>query len=264
MLVGPLIRLSFLSRAIRFGGPSNLALEPALKMSDEAADADGGSFPAEQVDALRSKVSDLGTDLPASSSIPSVETGNRADIVTNVRLLGIFPTAQWQSDPTIPDFVSDCHNYRIGYYNVAECDVTDAAGTTTRLVLVINAGDGDCNTGYWGGAFESEGRHSVVARFESVGDTETAVEEESGGISGFVTYAEGEGDIGENERVLQFPQFKDPEEEDMEGVEYFSGLFPGTCRTQLEKIMGVLMGRLMQGREWRALPKSLRDYGNVI
>lgn len=235
-------------------------------MSDEkeqdAADPSDrqGTFPTDQVANLRSKSSELGAELPAPASISSIETGNHTDIVTNVRLLGIFPTVEWKSDPTMPDFVG-YHKHRIGYYNVAECDITDAAGTKTRLVLVINAGDGDCNTGYWGAAFESKGANRVVARFRSVGDTETATEEEGGGIQGFVPYNE----KSEGEGGLHFPLFKEDEDEDEdeeERVAYFSGLWPGMCGTQLEKLLGIVMGRLMQGREWRALPKPLKNYGN--
>lgn len=237
-------------------------------------------YPVDAMEALRRKRSDLGgdTSLPAATLLPPARTGGRFDVVAQVRLLGCFPTAAWRADPALPDFVS-YHTFRIGYYAAAECVITDAEGTETGLVLVINQGDGDCNTGYWGGVFERHVPHRCVARMRSVGDMETAVREVEG-IVGFVPYAEGEDHVDgaaglDNEGgeecppgIICFPRFKsnekeeESEEEEDARIEYFSGLFPGLCQTQLEKILGITMGRMMQAREWRMLPKSLRNYGN--
>jgi len=205
-------------------------------------------------------------------TIPSVETGGRSDIVTNLRLLGTFPTASWEDDLTIPEFVGDCHDYRIGYYRVAECTVTDGAGKAYPIALVINDGNGDCNTGFWGGAFllppdegGEAGEWTTVARFWSKGDTETRVEAD---WPGFVDHKEsGDG-------ALLFPLYKeredyldsdDDEEEEDYREEYFSGLCPGFCKSQVEKLLGLTLEEMMMERSlWKQVPESLKDYGDIV
>ena len=104
-----------------------------------------------------------------------------------------------------------------------------------------------------------------------MGDAETAVREVEG-LAGFVRRTrkgEDRGGSAADRGAICFPRVKPREEEDEEGgeegdarIEYFRGLSPGRCHAQLENILGLAVGRMMQAREWRTLPKSLKNYGD--
>jgi hypothetical protein len=72
--------------------------------------------------------------------------------VVKYRHIGNFDTHEWRSDPNLPrsNRWSDC-----GYY-VIEADFYDAEATdepSLKAVLVLNQGDADTNSGFWGCLF---------------------------------------------------------------------------------------------------------------
>lgn len=175
--------------------------------------------------------------------------------ISNINLLGYFPTKEWKDDPTMPDFVS-YHKFKLGFYTVAEFDMTDASGKVhEKVTTVINNGDGDCNSGHWGGIFVET---QCIAKIWSSGDTESTVEEEN--VEAL------KNDIQNNfvfqeYRNIEFPAHKESEEEEDDDdykEEYFSGLVPGKCKSELEKILGVAMKEIMTSKNWRLLHHCLR------
>jgi hypothetical protein len=214
-----------------------------------------GTFPSAPVAALREAHQEL---IPSPESIPVTIAAGRQDIVTNLILLGYFPTVKWKDDPMMPEFCA-YHKFRIGYYQVANCDLCDASGNVMQLTVVVNVGDGDCNSGYWGGVFQRYAPHDCIAQFESSGDTETTTrqqqQQQQEGVSNdvpAVVFVEYEG--------LRFPKFQGDQEDE---IDYFSCLSPGICETQLEKILAVTMDRMMDATQhWNTLPKELKDAGD--
>ena len=204
------------------------------------------TYPSQPVDALRRQLEEL--EIANNPSPPLFADA----MLLNFRLLGYFPTANWNDDPAMPDYVS-YHKYRLGYYHVADFDLRDAAGSVLCLTAVINDGDADCNSGYWGGIFQrnddDDEQHVVaVAQIISSGDMETTVQTETGFTSSFTEYDGSD---------LVFPLHKEVSEGE-EAQDYFSGLSPGFCSTQFEKLLGVAMHTIVTAQhEWSLLPTSL-------
>lgn len=170
-------------------------------------------------------------------------------IISNIKLIGIFPSNGWLEDPTYDEIFHD-REY-LGNYRVVDFDVTDGNGSVMKLNAVINIGDGDSNTGFWGAVFKRYTSKKVVTIY-SFSDA-TKVREVSSNISSFVPF---------NSEVLDLPV--DEEDYDYnDDINYFGeNLSPGDCGTQFEKIIGMAMNEFMFcDKEWQTLPKQLIDYG---
>jgi len=85
--------------------------------------------------------------------------------------IGDFPSAEWKEDPRMEDCMS-YHDYELGRYEVLELTLIDGEGKHRRLVGVINSGDADCNTGFWGSVYLRPG-FEEVGGILSYGDTES-------------------------------------------------------------------------------------------
>lgn len=70
------------------------------------------------------------------------------------RTVGTFETTLLKEDSYIPDFIrehiEDDLGMEMGRYYVLELEIIDGASKCHKLLGVINEGDADCNTGYWG------------------------------------------------------------------------------------------------------------------
>lgn len=214
--------------------------------------------------------------LPSSLIPPWLVVGD-TPVLSNVRLHGTFPTASWNQDPNMPAFCA-YHNYKIGAYYVATFDLlfvqaatTMTTTTTTSLpcVAIINRGDGDCNSGYWGvisrqqqqqQKSDKKKQYQVIAHIQSTGDTETTITQQSHDeksddddmslLSRYTT------------QVIAFPENQPQDEHnDEDECPYFDGLSPGICRTNLEKILGIAVHVIMASAShyWRRLPKTGRN-----
>jgi hypothetical protein len=158
-------------------------------------------------------------------------------IVKNIHLLGVFPTCRWMADPTMPPDVKELFGgtpfFPLGEYRVATLELLDAAGTRHPLIIIVNTGVEGLLTGYWGAAFGRDAPHPCWARFEQARDTnngETIVKEER--------YSSMRPSFEEFD-CLSFSE------------EYFEkGRVPGTCSTQLERIIGLAAEFLLE-LEWR-------------
>jgi hypothetical protein len=197
--------------------------------------------------------------------------------LSNFAFVGYFPTVEWSTDPTMPSFCA-YHNYRIGFYRVAQFTLQDAAHRQTTIVAIINNGDGDCNTGYWGGMFRccpktntatattttttgtivDHVEYQPLVQIWSTGDMETTITVVHNEMT-----SEDDWTFQEYPDIV-FPPTKpvsDDEEEDRAiAVPYFSGLSPGNCQTQLEKLMGIAVHIFMSkcSTQWHRLPVQLR------
>lgn len=261
-----------------------------MSHSRVASIAVASHFPRKPVQALRTTLANLALASDAQRRPPTVASswsffkaeGPTATLpppLSYVALVGYFPTKDWTDDPTMPDFCSD-HDYRLGWYCVADFKLTGGDGRITPLTMVVNFGDADCNTGFWGGIFcnkkdmaachdtastvdgTSDEHHVAVARVWSSGDTETTIEQENDAASlWFTPYREG---------LLQFPNCRknddahaDNDDDDNDREPYFSGLSPGFCATQLEKLLGVAVDTAMMSNAWESLPVQLRFTGRA-
>eukprot|EP00588_Corethron_pennatum_P018071 CAMPEP_0194305480 /NCGR_PEP_ID=MMETSP0171-20130528/2909_1 /TAXON_ID=218684 /ORGANISM="Corethron pennatum, Strain L29A3" /LENGTH=391 /DNA_ID=CAMNT_0039057025 /DNA_START=60 /DNA_END=1235 /DNA_ORIENTATION=- len=83
--------------------------------------------------------------------------------------------------------LEDLSDYTPGFgrYDVLDVDIGDSAGKIFRVRIIYNVGDADCNTGYWGKAFErldsenhpcDRARPRVLAEIRSHEDSETFYE----------------------------------------------------------------------------------------
>ena len=168
------------------------------------------------------------------------------------------------------------HNYKIGAYYVATFDLlqattvttTTTTTTTTSLpcVAIINRGDGDCNSGYWGVISRRQQqqqqqkngkkkKYEVIVHIQSTGDMETTITQQS--------QADKDNDMSLSSwyatQDITFPVNKD-EGNDEDERAYFEGLSPGICRTNLEKILGIAVHVIMASASqyWKRLPKTRR------
>jgi hypothetical protein len=70
------------------------------------------------------------------------------------RTVDTFETTLFKEDPYMPDFIrehiEDDIGLEMGIYCVLELEIIDGASTCHKLIGVINEGDSDCNSGYWG------------------------------------------------------------------------------------------------------------------
>lgn len=177
-------------------------------------------------------------------------------IISNIKLIGIFPSSGWLEDPTYKELFHG--RDWIGNYRIVDFDVTDGNGSVMELNAVVNIGDADCNTGFWGAVFERSSSKKVVT-IHSFSDA-TKVREVSSNISSFVPFNSEVLDLPVDEEDLCNGDYYD---DDDVGVDYFGeNLSPGDCGTQFEKIIGMAMRAFMfYDKGWEALPKQLIDYG---
>jgi len=106
-------------------------------------------------------------------------SGDRPEIRERLHLgtcrrLGEFPTQEWKEDPRMADFM-EYHNYSFCRYNVLELTIIDGSGQPARLLGVINDGDADCNSGFWGSVYLRPS-FTEIGGIVSSGDTESSWE----------------------------------------------------------------------------------------
>jgi hypothetical protein len=251
-------------------------------------------YPSDQIQSLQDRHDELAQPLPILATIP---TG--CGILLNLQLVGIFPTARWLSDPTMPPDVKEMFGgtpfFALGDYRVAHLDLQDASGTLRPLTLVINSGVKGMKTGYWGGAFCRTKPHGCIARFETTGDAETTIvqrrpillessplpeeeEEESvPPLTASVTDStntlsttststlgslSGTSDSSSSSATASrfFTEYKVLE---FVAPKFQGGIAPGICQTQLEKLLGVAVEFILTEADWNVLPSHLveiRDF----
>ncbi len=169
-------------------------------------------------------------------------------VVKRMELIGIFPTCRWMTDVTMPPDVKELFGgtpfFPLGEYRVANIDVIDSAGTLHSLTLILNKGVEGMLTGYWGAAFARNDPHECWARFETSGSHETSVREEC--------------DI-KSSKLIPRSLYQEFDRIDF-CEEYFeAGFAPGSCKTQLERILG-LTAQFLLDIEWKDwLPDKLLE-----
>lgn len=174
-------------------------------------------------------------------------------IVKRVELMGIFPTCRWMGDVTMPPDVKELFGgtpfFPLGEYRVANIDIVDAARTHHSLTLILNKGVEGLLTGYWGAAFATNPPHACWARFETTDTHETMVREEHVALP-----------LTEASKGL-FHEFDSLEFCD----DYFKeGFAPGTCTTQLERILG-LTAKFLLDIEWKDwLPDAMLEVRDTL
>lgn len=194
-------------------------------------------FPEEEVYSLRLRHKKSNPTTASTLGLierPPIACG----VVQRIHLLGIFPTCRWLADdPTMPPDVKELFGgtpfFPLGEYRVADVEIIDGAKTVHPLSVIVNRGVEGLETGYWGAAFSRQSPHECWARFETTGKHETTVKEEPAttGRTAFQEY---------DESVVEFCD------------EYFGkGTIPGTCSTQLERVLGLTAETLLE-LEWSA------------
>jgi len=91
--------------------------------------------------------------LQAPQKWDPTELKKLADIgLGRCRTVGSFDTAQFKEDPYMPKFMHEHFEFGtdIGRYYVIEFSLIDGAKKCHQLIGVINEGDADCNSGFWG------------------------------------------------------------------------------------------------------------------
>ena len=160
-------------------------------------------------------------------------------IVSNIKLIGTFPTADWMEDPAWKDMEATGFDEPIGFYKVVDFDITVADGSVMKLNAIVNDGDADCNTGYWGGIFMRDSSKKVATIY-SYGDMCTKIVQVSRNLaSSFVPFAETDLDFTFDDEVG-----------DRRICDFSECLSPGFCTTQFEMIMGMVMHRFMNNNLW--------------
>eukprot|EP00538_Stauroneis_constricta_P000894 CAMPEP_0119550236 /NCGR_PEP_ID=MMETSP1352-20130426/3784_1 /TAXON_ID=265584 /ORGANISM="Stauroneis constricta, Strain CCMP1120" /LENGTH=308 /DNA_ID=CAMNT_0007596013 /DNA_START=83 /DNA_END=1005 /DNA_ORIENTATION=- len=200
-------------------------------------------------------------NLPSMEVIPM-----GCGILRNLTLVGIFPTARWLTDPTMPADIRELFGgtpfFPLGHYKVAWLDVIDGARRRHPLTFVVNCGVSGLSTGYWGGVFtqcernvtnndddrndedDEHSNHNTIttttkpvcwARFETTDEHETTVKEQNWASQFFV-----------NHPHLEFDDHR-----------FESGCVPGICGTQLERLIGLAVEYLLFDADWDSLPSQL-------
>jgi hypothetical protein len=203
--------------------------------ADEYAD-DEFRFPSDEVESLQRRHRALVRPLPTVHRIPTA-----CGIFQNLQLVGVFPTARWLTDPTMPPDVKELFGgtpfFALGEYRVAHLDIQDASGAMHSLTLIVNKGVEGLLTGHWGGVFGRYPPHACWARFETTGEHETTVKEHH---KKKPTCPE-EAWVFEEFEMLEF------REENFQG-----GKLPGICHSQLERLFGTAVEFLFT-LDWNAL-----------
>jgi hypothetical protein len=203
-------------------------------------------YPTEQLVALEKRQRDLHENLerPISNTIDTLPTG--CGIISNLQLIGIFPTARWLNDPTMPPDVKEMFGgtpfFALGDYRVAFLDIKDASDKILSLKLVVNSGVEGMKLGYWGCAFLQHLPHSCVARFESTGDMETTIIERPAGT------------VTTKDADFVFQEYQH--------LEFASDSVVRddiSTNTQLEKLLGVAVDFLLTQVDWNGLPQALLE-----
>jgi hypothetical protein len=167
-------------------------------------------------------------------------------IVKRVELMGIFPTCRWMGDVTMPPDVKELFGgspfFPLGEYRVANIDIVDASKTLHSLTLIVNKGVEGLLTGYWGAAFATNPPHACWARFETTDSHESTVREEA------LPLSDSSSGIFQEFDCLEFCDDS-----------FSAGFAPGTCTTQIEKILGLTAQFLLE-IEWKDwLPDSMLE-----
>mmetsp|Transcript_43017 Transcript_43017/g.104135 ORF Transcript_43017/g.104135 Transcript_43017/m.104135 type:complete len:270 (-) Transcript_43017:29-838(-) len=225
---------------------NGLKIDESELMEDEEPEHD--TLPLDEVKSLQERAEALEHPMPVLNFSPASGGG----VLQRVRLVGIFPTARWLQDPTMPADVKELFGgtpfHALGEYRVGYLDLQESILTAThrhKLLMIVNTGAPGLETGYWGGAFDRL-TNKCLAKFECTGELETTVKEESnpGGGDFFVGYDN-----------TDFPEFVDGKTP------------PGICVTPFEKLLGVTAQFMIQ-LQWTGvvhdsmidiLDKSSRD-----
>ena len=168
-------------------------------------------------------------------------------IVSNIKIIGIIPTEDWREDPAgrrlVPGF-SD--NYFYGFYRVVDFDLTVADGSIMKLNAVINVGDpaNRNSIGLWGGIFLRDlgKKVATVSPYDDACWIE--IVQVSSNLDSFAPF-------GESDLVYHYTLDDDEiyqEEYDVDDIYYpffYEGWCPGLCRTQFERIMGMVVRTFM-------------------
>jgi hypothetical protein len=208
--------------------------------SEDDDDDDESNFPYEELCALQRRHRSLSRPLPNLDRIPTA-----CGILQNLQLVGIFPTARWLTDPTMPPDVREMFGgtpfFPLGEYRVAHLEVQDAVGSKKALTFIVNSGVKGMLTSYWGGAFSREGPHSCWARFQGAGEFEAT-------IAGQQSKRKRN---GEEWSFQEFDCLEFCEES------FKSGSAPGKCNSQLERLLGIGVEFLLD-LDWKtAVPEAM-------
>lgn len=194
--------------------------------SDEGDQAEHDYFPVDEVVSLETRAAQLSHPLPA---LNLMSTG----ILQRLQLVGIFPTARWLDDVTMPPDVRELFGgtpfHALGEYRVAHLNLVDSMQQQKQVTIIVNSGVEGMKTGYWGGTFDRIS-YKCVAKFEFTGEFETTVKEQQTPSNGL------------------FAEFENMEFLDCLGA----STPPGICSTQLEKLLGITVEFLLR-LDWKGL-----------
>jgi hypothetical protein len=187
-------------------------------------------YPVNEVRSLETRAAELSQPLPTLNLMP---TG--CGILQRLQLVGVFPTARWLDDVTMPPDVKEMFGgtpfHALGEYRVAHLDLVDSLQHSKQVTIIVNSGVEGMKTGYWGGTFDRK-THQCVAKFDFTGDLETTstVKEQQTPDS------------------LVFTKF-----ENFEFLDCLGEITPpGICSTQLEKLVGITVEFLLR-LDWKGL-----------
>jgi hypothetical protein len=187
-------------------------------------------FPSDQLVSLQQKQEKLPEPVP---TLPMLPTG--CGILLNLTLVGIFPTARWLTDPTMPPDVKEMFGgtpfFALGDYRVVELDIKDSKGYIQPVTFVVNSGVEGMEIGFYGGAFLRKPPYTCLARFENEGTMETTI----------VTKC---CDWFQEFTCLEF--FEDDDSDSSQ-----------PRRTQLESLLGVAVDFILEQADWQGLPQTL-------
>jgi hypothetical protein len=180
-------------------------------------------FPSDQLFSLQQKQEKLPEPVP---TLPILPTG--CGILLNLTLVGIFPTARWLTDPTMPPDIKELFGgtpfFALGDYRVVALDIKDSRGRIQPMTLVVNSGVEGMNIGFYGGAFSRTPPYTCLARFENEGTMETTI------MAKYVDW------------FREFPCLE---------------FYGDSSRSQLESLLGVAVDFVLEQADWQGLPKAL-------
>ena len=146
--------------------------------------------------------------------------------------------------PDVKELFGGTPFFPLGEYRVARIEIVDAKRTLHSLTLILNRGVEGLLTGYWGAAFATNPPHACWARFETTDTHETTVREEP--MASPMTDAS-RGTFHEFDCL------------DFCDDSFQAGFAPGTCTTQIERILG-LTAKFLLEIEWKDwLPDTMLE-----
>eukprot|EP00934_Nitzschia_sp_Nitz4_P003852 Nitzschia sp. Nitz4//scaffold7_size249615//50326//51322//NITZ4_001151-RA/size249615-snap-gene-0.221-mRNA-1//1//CDS//3329558364//3842//frame0 len=136
-------------------------------------------FPSSQVNTVQLRHIAVQESLPVQRHVP-----HACGVFSTYRWVGTFPTSWWLADPTMPPDVKELFGgtpfFALGEYRIATMEIRDSAENLHSITIIVNKGVEGLQTGYWGGAFSTSLPNKCWAKFETTGELETTVTQQTG------------------------------------------------------------------------------------